>query len=353
MVNLQDIKDRAKALLENGEVGAVVGFIESTAGNLASPKFITEADQADGLIWDPTCVHNLALYLVEERKRQTKAAHGHGAAPGGEDKSKRLAIVAKGCDTRAVNVLLQENYFPRDDIHVLGVSCEGTGMVDRYKLAKKLKGLQAEKTEFDGNGYKVTTTSGETVKVAAKDVMADRCLECRHPHPVIFDDEFGEAVEDRGLADAFAAIKTVDEGSTADKWKFWGHHFDRCIRCFACRSVCPMCYCEECVVDSINMHVLQDTSAEEKANRIKWIERSATTSENIGYHLVRAMHLAGRCVDCGECERVCPVNIPVRLLNSVLDFEAKDTFGYDVGMDPGQPSFVSSFRDDDPNDFIR
>lgn len=353
MVNLQDIRERAKALLENGEARAVLGFTEGTAGNMATPKIITQPEEADGLVWDPTCVHNLALYLVEERKREMG---GHGPATSevtDEDgKPKPIAIVAKGCDSRAVNVLLQENYFKRDDVHVLGVSCEATGMIDQYKLAKKLDGKQAVKTAFNGGDkFKITTNDGD-VQVPVADVMADRCLECRHPHPVISDDVFGEEAE-RNFQAPFTEVDKIDSSSLDKRWAYWKHQFDRCIRCFACRSVCPMCYCDECVVDSITFAVSPETSAEEKANRIKWIERSNTTSDNMGYHLVRAMHLAGRCVDCGECERVCPMNIPVRMLNNVLEREANDTFGYDVGMEPDQPSFVSSFRDDDPNDFIR
>jgi ferredoxin len=114
-----------------------------------------------------------------------------------------------------------------------------------------------------------------------------------------------------------------------------------------------MCYCDECVVDSTSFIVSPTTTAEEKANRIRWIQRSTTPAENAMYHMVRAMHLAGRCIDCAECERVCPVNIPLRLLNTSLEQEALEMFEYTPGTDPAQPSLISSFRDGDPNDFIR
>jgi ferredoxin len=114
-----------------------------------------------------------------------------------------------------------------------------------------------------------------------------------------------------------------------------------------------MCYCDECVVDSINLAVTADTTAEEKAQRIKWIQRSPDSSENFVYHLVRAIHLGGRCIDCGECERACPLDIPLRFLNKKLEKEAKELFGYEVGFDVSQPALISCFKDEDPQDFIR
>lgn len=343
MINLQDLRDTARDLLANKEARGVIGFRRGSRGMAAEPAFITRPEEADELVWDPTCVHNLALYLVEDRKF---LAHNR-AAP-----ELPIAIVAKGCDARAVVILMQENYFKRSEVYIIGVSCEGSGVVDERKLAEHLNGAAALNAAFDGDDYVITTAQGEQ-RIPSREVMADRCLECREPFPKEHNVVLGDNKIGRVLAASFAALECFETQSAADRWTYWERQFDRCIRCFACRSVCPMCYCDECVVDSITFPVTAQTTAEEKANRIRWIERSATRSENITYHMTRAMHLAGRCVDCGECERVCPVNIPLRLLNNKMEREARERFGYEPGASIGGSTLVGSFRDEDPGSFIR
>jgi len=344
MINFEDVRKRAGELLEEGKVKSVLGYKKDPEALMSTPAFITSAEDAANLVWDPTCVHNLALYLVEEKKRQKKLK---------EPDNRPVAIIAKGCDARSVNVLLQEHYFSREEVIILGISCEATGVFDQNKLDRRLGSTIVLDSEFaDGDKFAFTTDEDETEQLPAVEVMAERCLECKHPVPVSYDELFGEAAK-RDFPKRFTALDKVDGPSPDDKWAFWKHHMDRCIRCFACRSVCPMCYCDECVVDSIEFAVTPGTSASDKAHRPKWIERSAATSENIGYHLIRAMHLAGRCTDCGECERVCPVNIPLRMLNNKLERESFNMFDHEAGMSADGPALVASFRDDDPNDFIR
>lgn len=342
MIDLAALHTQVKDILETGEVRAVVGWRRGSRGMAAEPATISEPEQAASLVWDPTCVHNLSLYLVNERKQPA-----HRREQGG----KPVAIIAKGCDARSVTVLLQENYFRRDEVYVIGVSCGGSGMVDAKKLARLLPGVEPDTAAFDGDHF-VFTTDGKEARVPAREAMMDRCLECRSAYPKLNNVVFGEEAA-RQFDEPFAALKRFEQQGAAERWQFWQRQYERCIRCFACRSVCPMCYCEECVVDSIEMAVSSDTTAEEKANRVRWIERSATRADNIGYHMTRALHLAGRCIDCGECERVCPVNIPLRLLNTRLERESRETFGYEPGAAIDLPSLVSSFRDDDPNNFIR
>lgn len=341
---IEDIRARAAELLEGGSVRAVLGYRRSTAGILAEPVLATTAEGAGELIMDATCVANLALYVVNEQKRQ---AHER------EPDTRPLAVVAKGCDARALNVLLQENRIKREEVVILGVSCGTGGMIDARKLSGALSGKEARGADYDGAGNIVAAMVDGEVPVAAADVLADRCLECAQAYPVVSDTFFGEKVDERSYAPRFSALAAIADMADEERAAYWAGHFERCIRCYACRSVCPMCYCDECVVDSTSFVVGPQTSADEKANRVRWIQRSCSPSENAMFHMVRAMHLAGRCIDCGECERVCPVNIPVRLLNNILEREALEMFDYVPGMDPAQPSLISSFKDGDPNDFIR
>jgi formate dehydrogenase subunit beta len=197
----------------------------------------------------------------------------------------------------------------------------------------------------------VTTKDGKT-KIPALEILAERCLECKANFPVIYDVFLGEKTK-RQPDNPFHSLEKIESLSKEERWKFWKEQLSKCVRCYACRSVCPMCYCDECVVDTINFAVTADTTAEEKAQKIKWLEKSPVLSENFVYHFIRAIHLAGRCIDCAECERVCPLDIPIRLLNKKLEKAAKELFDYDAGFDPDRPSLVASFRDEDPEDFIR
>lgn len=344
MVHLEDIKKEAKRLLEEGTVKTVIGYKRGFDGVTAVPVFIDRVEDVEQLVWEATCVHNLARYLVDERRLRDRDRH--------DQVDKRpVAIIAKGCDTRTVNVLLQEKYIRREDVYIIGVSCEGSGVADMKKISRRFKVKKAERVKFDqGNQFLVRTQAGN-IKVPAEEFMADRCLECKANYPVIYDVVLGDNVKRKNV-DHYRTAEQMETMEAGERWEFWKEQMDKCIRCYACRSVCPMCYCEECVVDSINYAVTPDTTADEKAQKIKWIERSAVMQENTFYHLIRALHLAGRCIDCGECQRVCPVDIPIRILNKKLEKEAKSLFDYESGFDAEQPSLVSSFRDDDPQDFI-
>ncbi len=343
MVNVEDLRKEAKRILKEGKVKYVIGYERGQNGLMPKPVFIKDPEDVERLIWDATCVHNLAKFLVDEKKRKA-----------GEKKpdERPVGIVVKGCDSRAIVVLLQEKYINREDIHILGLSCERSGVIDEKKLANKLKDKTAEGVELDDKGNFVIAVQGGTVKIQVEELLAERCLECPANYPVVYDLLLGDKAKKK-VDEPFKSLEKMESLPTEERWKFWTEQLTKCIRCYACRSACPMCYCDECVVDTINFAVTADTTAAEKAGKIKWVEKSPVPSENFVYHMVRAMHLAGRCIDCGECERVCPLDIPLRFLNKKLEKEAKELFGYAAGFDPDEPSLVSSFKDEDPEDFIR
>ena len=332
MVKVEDIRREAKKILKEGKVKYVIGYGNKN-GLSSAPIFIDKPEDTDKLIWDPTCVHNLVRYLLDEKRKKAREK---------QPDERPIGIVVKGCDSRAINVLLQEKYINREHVHILGVSCEKGGVVSEKKLNEKIQGKKAEKIVFDGeSAFLVTTETGDT-KIKAQDILAERCLECRANYPIVYDVLLGDKIK-RELENPFKSLEGIESLPQEKRWAFWNEWLNKCIRCYACRSVCPMCYCDECVVDTINFAVTAETTAEEKAQKIKWIDKSPVPSENFVYHLTRALHLAGRCIDCGECERACPVDIPLRHLNKKLEKNAKELFDYDAGFDPDRPSLVSSF----------
>ena len=132
-------------------------------------------------------------------------------------------------------------------------------------------------------------------------------------------------------------IKEIEAMTVEERWKFWANELSRCIKCYACRSACPMCYCNRCQVE---------------CNQPQWITAEATPMGNFEWHLTRAMHLAGRCVNCGECARACPLDIPINLLTYKTVLTVKDNFNSSAGTSADMNSVLSTYKIDDKENFI-
>jgi ferredoxin len=135
-----------------------------------------------------------------------------------------------------------------------------------------------------------------------------------------------------------AMIDKLTAMSVTDRRAFWAAELGRCVKCYACRSSCPMCYCERCTMDS---------------NRPQWIPVASHAIGNLEYHMVRAMHLAGRCVQCGTCGAACPVGIPVHLLTFFAEGTVRRQFGQRGGGSAKLDYAMSTFKPDDKETFIR
>jgi ferredoxin len=137
---------------------------------------------------------------------------------------------------------------------------------------------------------------------------------------------------DQKLIDKLTAM------SVTERRAFWAEELGRCVKCYACRSSCPMCYCERCTMD---------------CNRPQWIPVASHAIGNLEYHMVRAMHLAGRCVQCGTCGTACPVGIPVHLLTFFAENTVRRQFGQKGGASAKLDYAMSTFKPDDKETFIR
>jgi len=158
---------------------------------------------------------------------------------------------------------------------------------------------------------------GEKVLPLA-DVLADKCLRCRYPNPLVVDHMIGEELEPQGTEDTYADVVAFEKLSTQERFDFWKQQMSRCIRCYACRNACPLCVCKHvCLADSREPH---------------WLSAESTLQEKWMFQVMHALHLAGRCTECGECQRSCPMGIPILLLKRKMNKELKDVFGYEAGL---------------------
>ncbi|HSJ53796.1 MAG TPA: 4Fe-4S ferredoxin [Anaerolineae bacterium] len=155
------------------------------------------------------------------------------------------------------------------------------------------------------------------ITVACTAEERDECR-CAWPYPSRID--VGDKVE--GIADAVLAEH--EKLSLAERTEFWQQQFARCLKCYACRTACPQCFCETCA--------LEDSL---------WVETGVMAPPFPSYHLIRAYHTVAKCVGCTECERACPADIPLTVLYTLLRRDAESMFGYVPGRSvEDQPPLV-------------
>jgi coenzyme F420-reducing hydrogenase beta subunit len=306
------LRAKAKELLENGRAQVVIGYEAGSMPFKSTPLFIATADESKHLVWNPTCVNNLSVYISQ-------------AASKG-----KTAVVVKPCDVKSVVELIKEHQLDRENVVTIVPACQGVIAPDALK-GIDLRSIKS--IDWKNDGLTVTTATGEVV-VPRKKAFASKCLSCTIGDPVMADVKIGEPLKRQPSSETAAKIAEYEKLSPSERRAFWAKNFERCIRCYACRSVCPTCYCKECFVD--------------KQGQI-WASKSTDAVSNWFFHVTRAIHTAGRCIGCGECERVCPMDIPLSLLNGKLQLEVEEMFGSSAGEDSSTPPILGTYAAKDPD----
>ena len=301
---------RAKELLADGTVQKVVGWQKGLFDEDVTPAVFASAEELDkGFVFNKYCAANLSKYLVKitreiEIKKSTTRMNNTMAKqrdPNVQDApipQERVLVFLKPNDTYSFTELLKENRITRDDVYAIGVPCQDT---------------------LEGGSV---------------------CANCANKKPVSCDELIGVEPEAPAVESGRMEQVAKLEAMTADeRYEFWQNEFSRCIRCNACRNVCPACTCEKCVFDNNALYTSQKVAE--------------TSFEESLFHIIRAWHVAGRCTDCGECSRVCPQGIPLHLLNRKFIKDINEIYGeYQAGSDLETRPPMLTFKEEDPESSI-
>jgi ferredoxin len=311
---LDKIKAVSRQILKECKVEMVIGFRKGTVPMMNEPCFARTPQDVEAFIWDSNCGINLANYLTNRKET--------------------VGIVAKGCDSRNIVTHILENKIKREQLYIIGVPCQG--MIDKRKIAAMVAGEVTAVAEADG----MVTVSGNGFeeKISKESVLQSNCAICIHRNPVIYDELVADPVVEQEGVDRYEDVRLVEAMTAEEKWNYFEEMLAPCIRCYACRNACPLCYCPTCFVDE---------------HRPQWVGKSQDPIDIRTFHFLRAYHCAGRCTDCGACERVCPVGIPVRQFTKKLEKDCLEMFGWEAGLSLDSRPALDIYRPDDPDEFIK
>ena len=312
--------ERAKALLESGEVARVIGWKKGDFCFDPSPASFETVEELNDFVYDYFCGANLSKYLIQMSKKEGKTA-----------------VFLKPCDTYSFNQLVKEHRIKRENVYVIAVECMAKLDVEKIKT----KGVSAIKSvEVEGKDVKVTTAYGEVI-LNKPEVVLTKCETCQKTHQVQDETIILHERAPREV-DRFAGVTELEAMTEDERFAFWRAQLSKCIRCNACRNVCPACSCVKCVFDNPASGIAA------KAND--------DTFEEQMFHIIRAFHVAGRCTDCGECSRVCPQNIPLHLLNRKFIKDIDGLYGeYQAGETAEGKTPLTSYTEADvePSDVFK
>ena len=305
---------KASELLENGTVDRVLGWKKGEFAYDVTPALFTSKDELEkNFVWNDFCGANFSKYLIKETGKSDA----------------KVLVFLKPCDTYSFNQLLTEHRFDREKVYAVGVPCDG--MLDVNRIKDAAEGIS--NVDVDGATVKVETLYDGVISLEKNDLLAERCRNCKSKRHVAYDELLGEDGEVIDSA-RFDEVKKLESMTPDERFAFWQNELSRCIRCNACRDVCPACTCEKCVFDN------PDSGVENKAASNEFEEKM--------FHIIRAFHVVGRCTDCGECSRVCPQQIPLHLLNRKFIKDIDEFYGeYQAGAEVGSRAPIVDYTLED------
>ena len=307
----------------------------------------------------------------------------------------KIAVTVKPCDAMTMVELMKREKVNADNVILVGINCGGTmPPVKGRMMMEQFYEVDPDSVvkEEIAKGKLIVETEDGTEKEIPIDVLEDEgfgrrtnCRRCEVNIPRMADLACGnwgvigplagkatfvevcsakgaeilEKAKDAGVVDLEAPIpkgieirEKIDGAMVklADKWQVndwesvegreifsvlteYMEDFSRCLKCYGCREACPICYCDDCCLEA--------------NNGPDWLTKGEIPPSPM-FHLERMLHMAESCTNCGQCEEVCPGEIPLAQIWHEVNTKIRSTFGYTKGIDEGKPPiafFPSKERD--------
>jgi ferredoxin len=256
-------------LLSSEKVKLVIGYEKGT-GEKRRPAFVSNVNDADRLVFDSQCSHNLSVYLTKPEYKNTSD----------------IAVFATLPTIRSVVRLAGENQLQSKNLSFI--------IHDQDQNPLLLEGIEALANHL---GQQKVAPSSAHEELLAK----------------------------------------FENMNREERFAFWKEQLSNCVKCFACRAACPMCYCTRCTVE---------------VNQPQWISVPSSLQGNFEYHIMRAMHMAGRCVDCGSCEAACPLGLPLNIITRRMIKDIEASLGPDI-ISMNTKNVLNNFQPNDKENFIK
>jgi formate dehydrogenase subunit beta len=353
-----------KYALENKIVDAVFAIRRGKDLYDAQPVLITDPKE---LINTAGSLHCGSLLMSKLVKKYLDGAE-----------KMRIGITVKGCDAMGLYELAKRKQVNLDNLVMIGVNCGGSvsPFMARKMITEKF-GVDPDKVhkeEIDKGQFIIEYEGGH--KGISMDELEEagygrrpNCRRCKMKVPRqadiacgnwgVIGDKAGKATfveicSDKG-ADLFnkavqgGALKTekAPEAGIAvrgkvekamlklgDKWrekdfKALGEGNERlktimndtskCIKCYSCIEACPICYCVEC------------------STKKPYLVTPGQVPPPFMFHLIRFVHISDSCVNCGQCEELCAMDIRNSLYMHALQADLEKMFGHVPGVDMSLP----------------
>jgi formate dehydrogenase (coenzyme F420) beta subunit len=332
-----------KRLLDDGVADAVLAACASPHSPLPMPT----------LVGDPRLLSR-ALPLAPAAPVSTARMAARVLA---QDTGKRIAVVLRPCEVRALIELEKLSQCSLKPAIVISPDCFGRLENDRY-LARagevdNPEAAFADRAEWQAevcascracvhfipeNVDVTLCLTGQAldqgIVLAAGSGQGEEILKKLEAATIAMPDSRQAEIE-RIMSDRQAQRDTMTASSAerlADMAAFQ-RTIATCLNCYNCRVACPVCYCKECVfltdVFAHRPEILLGRAAKKGAVKIP--------TDTTMFHLTRMAHMAHACVGCGQCSSVCPSGIPVADLFISVAQKVQDHYAYVPGRDPGRP----------------